>query len=340
MVRTNNDNPTIPDETTTPAETTAQVSARTDFPGGSLRSRAVAILLRILIKPAIRLWVRFPAVRWPYALVDWAGRPLTSAPGMVRTAVSLPNCAAISTRPAHVEPQRFVLYLHGGGFLVGGTHLHRQMTSRFAADLDAEVLAVTYRKLPRHSIATSIADSLDGYRYALSQGIPPEKITLMGDSAGGYLVVMTAIEIRERGLPMPAAIVAMSPLTNWDMADKLAAPTAQSCAVFPSTSMPAFRMRAALTDPAVPLLSPVDCDLSGLPPILIQVGSAETFYPDAVLLAERLAAHGASHELQVWHDQVHVFQAAAAITPEAEAAVEEIRRFVARAVGSDETLIA
>lgn len=335
MVQADNNKPTIPDETT------ALPSTRTDFPGGSLQSRAVAIMLRILIKPAIRLWLRYPALRWPYGLVDWLGRPLTSAPGVVRTAVSLPNCAAISTRPPTVKPERFVLYLHGGGFLVGGTHLHRQMTSRFAVDLDAEVLAVTYRKLPRHSIAASIADSVDGYRYALSQGIRPEQITLMGDSAGGYLVVMTAIEIRERGLPMPAAVVAMSPLTNWDMTEKLASPTSRSCAVFPPTCMPAFRTRAELTDPTVPLMSPVDCDLSGLPPILIQVGSTETFYPDAVLLADRLATHGASYELQVWQDQVHVFQAAAAISPEAAAAVGEIKRFVERAVGSDgNTLIA
>ncbi|MFF2083971.1 alpha/beta hydrolase [Nocardia sp. NPDC058176] len=303
---------------------------RTDFPGGSLRSRAVSAGLRCTVKPVIALWTRTPGLRWPYHLADWFGRPLSAARGVTRSAVALPSCAAVLTRPTERDPARFIVYLHGGGFLVGGTHLHRQMTSRFAAELGAEVLAVTYRKLPLHSIATSVADSVDGYRYALERGARPENITIMGDSAGGYLTFMTAIEIRRQGLPMPAALVAMSPLTDWDLPDH----TGGSCAVFPRSARTMFRAFALRAAQAEPLESPAHCDLAGLPPTLIQAGTAELLYPDAVAMAQHLADQGVACELQTWAGQVHVFQAAASLTPEAAAAVAEISRFLDRTLGA------
>ncbi|MEV0686720.1 alpha/beta hydrolase [Nocardia sp. NPDC050378] len=304
---------------------------RTDYPGGSLRSRAISVALRCTIKPVIAMWMRTPGLRWPYHVADWLGRPLISAPGVTRCAVALPSCAAVLTRPAGDRPDRFVVYLHGGGFLVGGTHLHRQMTARFAAELGAEVLAVAYRKLPVHSIATSVADSLEGYRYALERGVRPEKITIMGDSAGGYLALMTAIEIRRHGLPSPAAVVAMSPLTDWDLP---ASSAAHTCALFPRTARSSFRAVAMNAALGQPLESPAHCDLTGLPPTLIQAGRAESLYPDAVLMASRLAEHGVPCDLQVWDGEVHVFQAAASVTPEAAAAVAEIGRFLDRTLAT------
>lgn len=305
---------------------------RTDFPGGSLRSRAISRTLRCTVKPVIGIWMRTPGLRWPYPLADWLGRPLISARGVTRAVVALPSCTAIRTRPARRRGDRFVLYLHGGGFLVGGTHLHRQMTARFAAELGAEVLAVTYRKLPAHPIATSVADSVEGYRYALDQGIQPENIAIMGDSAGGYLALMTAIELRRQGLPRPAGVVAMSPLADWGL-PPLASPG--SCAVFPRTARDMFRAFAVRAAGGEQPESPAHCDLTGLPPTLIQAGTAELLHPDAELIAQRLADHGVPCELQVWAEQVHVFQAAAALTPEAAAAVAEIGRFLDRALGAD-----
>ncbi|GEM30296.1 putative hydrolase/esterase/lipase [Nocardia neocaledoniensis NBRC 108232] len=303
---------------------------RTDFPGGSLRSRAVSRTLRCTVKPIIALVMRMPDRRWPFHLVDWLGRPLTSARGVTRAAVALPNCAAILTKPVEIRDERYIVYLHGGAFLVGGNHLHRQLTARIAADFGAEVLAVTYRKMPAHSVAVSIADSIEGYRYALDQGARPENITIMGDSAGGYLALMTAIELRRQGLPQPAAVVAMSPLTDWDLPPR---PTS-ACAVFPREMRSAFRDFAVNAGQGTVPESPARCDLTGLPPVLIQASTTETVCPDAELMAERLADHGVSCELQLWADEVHVFQAAASVTPEAASAVAEIGRFLDRTVGA------
>ncbi|WP_067687690.1 alpha/beta hydrolase [Nocardia jejuensis] len=305
---------------------------RTDFPGGSLGSRLVSAMIRTLIRPIISLWARYPDVRWPYRAVDWLGRPLSSPRGLVRESVALPECTGQLTIPRAFDPERFVLYLHGGGFVVGGLHLHRQMTGRFATDLRSRVFAVNYRKLPGHAVSLAVSDCVDGYRQALAWGYSPDRITLMGDSAGGYLVLMTAVEIRRQGLPMPAAIVSMAPLTDWDFTAKLAAPTAATCDIFRATAMPSFERMARAAAAGIAPESPAHVDLTGLPPTLIQASSSEFLYPDAVLMADRLLEHGVPCRLQIWANQVHVFQAAAAIAPEAAAAVSEIRRFI------DETL--
>ncbi|MEV6069696.1 alpha/beta hydrolase [Nocardia sp. NPDC052001] len=301
---------------------------RTDFPGGSPQSRLVSALIRGTVRPLISIWARHPRLRWPYRAADWLGRPLPGPRGLTRTAVALPECGATLTVPDVVDPERFVLYLHGGGFVVGGRHLHRQLTARFAVRLRTRVLAVNYRKLPEHGIPLAISDCVDGYRQALEWGYPPEKITLMGDSAGGYLVFMTAVEIRRRGLPMPAAIVSMAPLADWDFTAKLAAATAHTCDIFAPGAIPAFEVMARAAGGGIVPESPAHCDLTGLPPTLIQASSSEMLYPDAVLMAERLQAHGVPCRLQIWGDQVHVFQAAAGFAPEATAAVAEIGSFV------------
>ncbi|MFI2473313.1 alpha/beta hydrolase [Nocardia xishanensis] len=303
---------------------------RTEFPGGSRRSRLLDAVIRYSVRPLIALWSRYPDLPWPYDAVDHLGRALRTSPGLVRQRIALPHCAAELTTPRIVDDSRFVLYLHGGAFLIGNRALHHQMIGRFADLLSARVLAPGYRKLPKHGVADAVSDCIDGYRHAVEMGVAPENITLMGDSAGGYLVFTTALEIRDQGLPMPAAIVAMAPLTDWDHTAKLAAPTGGVCAVFPVRAVPMFGILAERNCGTTPLISPAHADLTGLPPTLIQVSSSEFVYPDAELMAARLAEHGVSCELHVWPGQVHVFQAAASIVPEAARAVAEIGGFLDR----------
>ncbi|MGV9409304.1 alpha/beta hydrolase [Nocardia sp. NPDC003693] len=307
-----------------------QAFARTDFDGVSRQGRMVHAFVRGSVKPVISAWSRGPQRRWPYPAVDQLGRVLPPVRGVKREIRSLPHCSAMLTTPARRVGGRFVVYAHGGAFLVGGRQLHRHMVGRLATLLGAQMLSVQYRKLPRHTIADAVSDCVDAYRYALDSGADPAEIVVMGDSAGGYLTMMTAIEIGRRGLPAPAALVAMAPLADWDFTAKLAAPSASTCAVFAPAMVPIFGefVRAAVRDTA--LESPAHCDLTGLPPTLIQASRDEMVYPDAVLLAERLSAHGVHTELQTWPGQVHVFQAASGFVPEATRALGEIADFVDR----------
>ncbi|NMN94256.1 alpha/beta hydrolase fold domain-containing protein [Antrihabitans stalactiti] len=317
----------------------ARESNRVEFEGGSVASKLLASTLSATLKPAIHLWALAPGLPWPYGVVDHIGRVLRSVPGTTRRSATLRNCSAETTRPATTRTDRYVVYMHGGAFLVGGRYLHRQLISRIAAALSSEVVAVDYRMLPNHTIADGVEDCVDAYRFALAKGIPPEQIAFMGDSAGAYLVFMAAVVAREQGLPMPGAIVSMAPVIDFDLHAKLDAPSAATDALF-TKGFARTMHRLVLDHCPMPHTRRqiVDEDLSGLPPSLIQVSSTELLYPDAERLAVELAKAGVPHQLQVWLDQVHVFQAAASIVPEAARALTEVTEFVESAFAAHEAV--
>lgn len=165
-------------------------------------------------------------------------------------------------------------------------------------------------------------------RALIGRGVAPENIAFIGDSAGAYLVFITAIFAARRGLPMPGAIVSMAPLTDFDVQAKIDAPSGSTDVLFSKAFARAFHqfvMRHSPPDDEHRLL---DADLGGLPPSLIQVSSTELLNPDAEELAVALTKAGVPHQLQVWRDQVHVFQAAASIVPEAARALREVTQFI------------
>lgn len=305
---------------------------RTEFGGGSIRSQLLAKALANTVKPFISLWARAPLAPWPYFLADYVGLALRTVPGTTYERMQLPNCKAEVLRTPDVE-DRVIVFLHGGAFVVGGRFLHRQLMSMIAERTRASVIAVEYRQLPHHPVSASIADALDAYRYVLDSGVPASQVVVMGDSAGGYLTFQLALAAEAEGLPMPAGLVAMSPLIDFDGTAKVDADSAETCALFPPHCFDALAevvLRAshrageahALPDP------PSRAALHGLPPSLIQASTAEMVYPDAEAMTAALLAAGVDVELQVWDHQVHVFQAAAAILPEGAQAIEEIAAFV------------
>lgn len=303
----------------------------TRFGGGSFRSELLARGLRSTVRPFIGLWAKAPLLPWPYFAADYAGLLLKPLEGTEIEPLELPHCRAEVLRTPSVE-DRVVVYLHGGAFVVGGRYLHRQLMSRIAERTRATVIAVNYRQLPKHPVSTSIADAVDAYRHVLDSGVPASKVLIMGDSAGGYLTFQAALAAEAEGLPMPAGLVAMSPLIDFDGTIKVAAPSAATCALFPPNCFDGLAqvvLRASLRageEVALPG-APSEALLHGLPPSLIQVSSAEMVYPDSASMAAALTAAGVDVELQVWDHQVHVFQAAAGLLPEADQALEEIAAF-------------
>jgi acetyl esterase/lipase len=306
------------------------------FGGGSPRSALLARAMRHTVKPFISVWSRVPLLPWPYFLVDYAGLLTKPVAGTTYEDIELPHCRAQLLRSPQTE-DRVVIYLHGGAFVVGGKFLHRGLMSRIADRTRATLVAVDYRQLPHHPVSASIADALDAYRHVLESGVSASDVVIMGDSAGGYLTFQVALAAQEAGLPLPAGLVAMSPLIDFDGTAKLAADSATSCAVFPMTCFDGLSRvvlraaRRAGEDQALPD-APSRRELRGLPPSLIQASSAEMVHPDAQSMAAALTAAGVDCELQVWDHQVHVFQAAAGVLPEADQALDEITDFVDRVV--------
>jgi acetyl esterase/lipase len=306
------------------------------FGGGSGRSALLARTLRSTVKPFISVWSRAPLLPWPYFLVDYAGLLVKPVAGTTYETVRLPHCRAQVLRTPDTE-DRVVVYLHGGAFVVGGKYLHRSLMSRIAERTRATLLAVDYRQLPHHPVSASVADGLDAYRHVLDSGVPASKVLIMGDSAGGYLTFHVALAARAAGLPMPAGLVAMSPLIDFDGTAKVVAEPAAGCAVFPLNCFDGLSRvvlraaRRAGEEQALPD-APSRGELSGLPPSLIQASRSEIVHPDAESMAAALVTAGVDCELQVWDDQVHVFQAAAGFLPEADQALDEIADFVDRVV--------
>jgi acetyl esterase/lipase len=303
----------------------------TEFGGGSPQSRLLSKVLRNTVRPFISVWSRAPLLPWPYFVVDYAGLLLKPVRGTTYEHVHLSHCRAEVLRTPLTE-DRVVVYLHGGAFVVGGRFLHRSLMSRIADGTRSTLIAVGYRQLPHHPVSASVADGLDAYRHVLDSGVPASKVMIMGDSAGGYLTFQVALAARAAGLPLPAGLVAMSPLIDFDGTAKIEAGSASTCAVFPRTCFDGLTRvvlraaRRAGEEQALPD-APSRAELRGLPPSLIQVSSAEMVHPDAESMAAALIAAGVDCDIQVWDHQVHVFQAAAGFLPEADEALAEIADF-------------
>ena len=321
-----------------PSPTTVR---RQHIRGASVASQVFSRSLQLTVRPALSIWARTNRLPWPVALLDKAGGALRPIEGTTYQPVRLQNCNAEWLQGPGANNKHVILYLHGGAFLCCGIRTHRRMVSRISAVSQSAVLMVDYRLLPDGTVTDSIADGLDAYRWLLENGYSAEQITVAGDSAGGYLSFAVPLAIEAAGMPMPAGIVAISPLTEMDPTHKLQGKNANRCSMFPKGAVPQLTKiserhdRVAMASRGqAPRVCPVDADLRNLPPTLIQAGSREILLEDSELIAERLAQAGVACELQIWDRQPHVFPVFADIIPEGNRAIAEIGRFIRTTHGS------
>ena len=217
---------------------------------------------------------------------------------------------------------RAVLYLHGGGYVIGSLATHRDLASRVSRSSASRVLLPDYRRAPEHQFPAALEDALGAFRWLLSQGCDPRRLAIAGDSAGGGLALATLVRLRDAGDPLPAAAVCLSPWTDLALSgDSMQSRAIADPAVDRATLQRWADYYLAGANARQPLASPLYADLSGLPPVLLLVGTAEVLLDDTVRVAQRLAAAGVEVVCEQWPDLGHVF-AAYATTPEAaEAAV-------------------
>ncbi|TLF80777.1 alpha/beta hydrolase [Nocardia cyriacigeorgica] len=237
--------------------------------------------------------------------------------------------------PGDGDDPAAILYFHGGGLVSCGLNTHRRMVARIARVAGVPLLQVDYRQIPQAHVTETVDDCVTAYRYLLDLGIPPERITVMGDSAGGGLTFAMALAAKTLSLPMPAGIVAISPWADYDSTIKRGHPNDALDALLGADAYALPVKWGVMRDGHLdPMWSPVNHDFSGLPPVLIQVGSTEVLLADAELLAARCAAAAVPVKVQVWDSAFHVFQVAADVLPDARQAVGDIGAFV-RAVLDD-----
>jgi epsilon-lactone hydrolase len=227
------------------------------------------------------------------------------------------------------DPQRVMLYRHGGGYVVGSIATHRGLAGRLSQAARARVLLIDYRLAPEHPFPAALEDATAAYRWLLAGGFTPARLTIAGDSAGGGLTVATLVALRDAGQPLPAAGVCLSPWTDLEGLGDSATTKAGVDPIVQKDML--LRMASCYlgeTPPRTPLAAPLYADLQGLPPLLVQVGTSEILLDDALRLAERATAAGVAVTLEPWEGMIHVWQLCAPMLPEGQEAIERIGAFV------------
>ena len=234
-----------------------------------------------------------------------------------------------STTPG-ASKERVLLYLHGGGYLLGSSLGYRPLFSALARDAGARGLALDYRLAPESPFPAAVEDAVSGYRGLLAQGIAPGAIAIAGDSAGGGLTVAMLVAARDAGLPMPAAAVAISP---WADLECTGASMLSKAAADPAVDrVGLFQIGTVYLNGASPrsaLASPIYASLAGLSPLLIQVGSAEVLLDDATRLAARAGEADVEVQLEIWPRMPHVWHLFAFALSEGREAIDRAGAFVA-----------
>lgn len=250
------------------------------------------------------------------------------------TPVSAGGVAAEWNVPQGSADAACILYFHGGGFVFGSPKSHRHLTTLLADSASMKCLSVDYRLAPEHPFPAALDDAVAAYKWLLDQNVPPQRIAVAGDSAGGGLALSLMVRLRELGVPLPAAAVLISPWTDLICERPSYASRAQAD---PSVTQTSLKDLAATylgpADAATPLASPLMADLAGLPPCLVQVGECEVLLDDARDLATRMRQVGTVAELEVWGGMVHVWHALHPMLAEGRQAIQRAADFLRLKVG-------
>jgi monoterpene epsilon-lactone hydrolase len=219
-----------------------------------------------------------------------------------------------------------LLYLHGGGYMLGSIQTHTELCSRIARATGLRALAIDYRLAPEHPYPAAVEDAVAAWRWLRGQGLDASRIAIAGDSAGGGLTLATLVALRERGEALPACAVCLSPFTD------LTGTGPDDANDDPLLTREAVKMMADTylqgTDATQPTASPVRADFRGFPPLLLQVGTRERLLPDSTRVAERARAAGVDVSLEKGEGLIHVWHLFGPEMPESRDAVAAIGAFV------------
>lgn len=224
---------------------------------------------------------------------------------------------------------RAILYLHGGGYVMGSLTTHRSLVGEISRAAQAAALLVDYRLAPEAPFPAAVEDGVAAYRWLLDNGFAAKNLAIAGDSAGGGLAVATLISARDQGLPMPKAAVPISPWSDMTCSNESYKTRAEADPLVGSGSigdMASLYLQGK--DPKHPYASPNFASLKSLPPLLIHVGRDEVLLDDAIKLDQKAKADGVNSTLEIWEDMIHVWHAFHPMLPEGKQAIERVGAFL------------
>lgn len=211
---------------------------------------------------------------------------------------------------------------------------NRWISSLLSTATGRRAFSIGYRQAPEHRFPAAVEDSLTAYRWLLASGTPADRLIVAGNSAGGGLALATLVAIRDAGDPPPVGAIALSPWTDLTASGASMHDAAELDAMLtPEGVRASAELYVDAAERDHPHASPVFADLGGLPPILLQAGTAEILRDDTARFADRARAAGVEVTGELWDDLPHVWHAFAGVLPEADAAWERIGRWVAELDG-------
>ena len=257
--------------------------------------------------------------------------------GVQATLVEVGGVLAEWLAPAGAPDNCVLLYIHGGAWFMGSTNTHRMLVSSLARASGVRALSINYQLAPEHPFPAGLEDCLAAYHWLLRSGISPAKIIVVGDSAGGNLALAMLVALRDAGDPLPAAAVALSPVTDLTFSGESMKNRRHLDPFFGEAgSLNVAEDYLAGQDPRQPLISPLYAELRGLPPLLIHAGDHEVLLDDSLRFGEAAKRAGVDVQVVVWPGMFHVFHAFAPLLPEAKQAIDQIGEFIRERLGEPE----
>lgn len=232
--------------------------------------------------------------------------------------------------PAEVEGNRAIIYLHGGGYVVGNLNTHRHVVSRLAAEAKARLLNVDYRLAPENPYPAALDDAMAAWQWHLANGGEAAHTAISGDSAGGGLTIALCMKLRDEGMEQPACAAPISPWTDLTFSgDSMTERADRDPMLAGADSLHGMVMSYAQSvDATEPYISPVFGTFDNLPPMMIQVGTEEVLYDDSTRVVKGIENANGSVEFRPWQDMMHVWHLLASVAPEAEEGIAEMAGYI------------
>ncbi|MDZ7604087.1 MAG: alpha/beta hydrolase [Cyclobacteriaceae bacterium] len=230
--------------------------------------------------------------------------------------------------PREAVSDRVILYLHGGGYVIGSSHTHRALAGSIAKGVGASCLVIDYRKAPENPYPAALDDAFHAYNQLLDTGYKADHIAVVGDSAGGGLSIALQYELRDLGLPLPRCTVLLSPYLDLNGTGRSVSLNAKNDRFLDVFEMRRWaEMYAGDQDFKDPLISPLYGNTKGLPPILVQASESEVLYDDSVRFVKKARQSGVDIEFQTWHGLIHWWHMFGTM-PEAKEAIGKVIEFI------------
>jgi epsilon-lactone hydrolase len=281
------------------------------------------------------LWGRMP-IKMQRFHMGFMGSLAPRPRGIERRTCNADGINAEWLFPKVCRKDQLILYLHGGGYVLGSIAIHWPFVARIAIASQCPALLIDYRLAPESRFPAALEDAVTSYRWLLAQGFAPENIVIAGDSAGGGLAVATLVSLRDSGDPLPAGAMLLSPWTDLGLDGESMNGVGRKDPMLTRYLLSKMaRLYLGDTDPANSLVSPIYADLTGLPPLYIQVGSCERLLDDAKRLSERAEDDGVAVKLDIWDGTFHVWHAMPWM-PESVIATKKLGRFFNQVAGTRE----